>query len=200
VEYTSRVLMPILASSRVLDFPARSVAAAPSFAPSPLEDEVVKFFDQCRAPLVRYTRAIGLSAQDAEEIVQEVFIALFRHLQLDRSRSNLQAWIFRVAHNLALKQLQSNRKLPETLDWDADLVNSHPDGRLNPEERIASGQRQQRLRAILRALPKQDQCCLYLRAEGLRYREISRVLGISLGAVSNSITRSLMRLKSADGV
>ena len=192
--------MSILATERILALPAQSVASAPSLASSPLEDEVVKFFDQCRAPLLRYTCAIGLSAQDAEEIVQEVFLALFRHLQLDKSRSNLQAWIFRVAHNLALKQLQSNRKFPETLEWDADLVNNHPDGRLNPEERVASGQRKQRLRAVLQALPKQDRCCLYLRAEGLRYREISRVLGISLGAVSNSITRSLVRLKSVDGV
>lgn len=192
--------MSILAPGRILAFPAATVPATTVGAPSPLEEEVLKFFDQCRAPLLRYTGAIGLCPQDSEEVVQEVFLALFRHLQLGKPRSNLQAWIFRVAHNLALKQLQSNRKLPETLDWDADLANSHPDGRLNPEERVVSGQRQRRLHAILQALPKQDQCCLYLRAEGLRYREISRVLGISLGAVSNSVTRSLMRLRSLDGV
>jgi RNA polymerase sigma-70 factor (ECF subfamily) len=54
------------------------------------------------------------------------------------------------------------------------------------------------LLAVLRALPEQDQYCLYLRAEGLRYREISEVLGISLGTVSNSLGRSLGRLGRAD--
>jgi RNA polymerase sigma-70 factor (ECF subfamily) len=63
---------------------------------------------------------------------------------------------------------------------------------------VLCAQRQSRLRAVLAALPEQDQCCLRLRAEGLRYREISRVLGISLGAVSLSLTRSLTRLGFAD--
>jgi RNA polymerase sigma-70 factor (ECF subfamily) len=48
------------------------------------------------------------------------------------------------------------------------------------------------------ALPKQDRMCLYLRAEGLRYREIANVLGMSLGAVSTSLTRSLERIGRAD--
>jgi len=68
----------------------------------------------------------------------------------------------------------------------------------NPEERLAGSQRQEKLMAVMRALPEQDQCCLYLRFEGLRYREIGDVLGISLGAVSNSILRSLGRLGRAD--
>jgi RNA polymerase sigma-70 factor (ECF subfamily) len=54
--------------------------------------------------------------------------------------------------------------------------------------------------AVLHALPEQDQACLYLRAEGLRYREIADVLDISLGSVSISLTRSLARLHRADGV
>jgi RNA polymerase sigma-70 factor (ECF subfamily) len=48
-------------------------------------------------------------------------------------------------------------------------------------------------------LPEQDRCCLGLRAEGLRYREIAKVLGMSLGAVSVSLQRSLARLGRADG-
>jgi len=50
-----------------------------------------------------------------------------------------------------------------------------------------------------RALQEQDRCCLHLRAEGLRYREIGRVLGMSVGAVSLSLQRSLARLSRADG-
>ena len=69
----------------------------------------------------------------------------------------------------------------------------------NPEEQLAGKQRQSRLRAVLRILPEQERYCLYLRAEGLRYREIASVLGISLGAVSISLTRSLARLERADG-
>ena len=59
-------------------------------------------------------------------------------------------------------------------------------------------ERQQRLLAVVRAMPEQDQCCLSLRAEGLRYRDIAEVLGISLGSVANSLERSLSRLTRAD--
>jgi RNA polymerase sigma-70 factor (ECF subfamily) len=68
----------------------------------------------------------------------------------------------------------------------------------NPEEQLLSLHRQRRLLAVVHALPEQDRCCLRLRAEGLRYREIADVLGISLGAVSMSLTRSLARLMCAD--
>jgi RNA polymerase sigma-70 factor (ECF subfamily) len=68
----------------------------------------------------------------------------------------------------------------------------------NPEELAAGKQRQKRLRAVVRALPEQDRRCLYLRADGLRYREITDVLGMSLGAVAQSLERSLARLSRAD--
>jgi RNA polymerase sigma-70 factor (ECF subfamily) len=55
------------------------------------------------------------------------------------------------------------------------------------------------LLAVVDALPDDDQSCLRLRAEGLRYREIAAVLNMSLGAVSISLTRSLARLMRADG-
>jgi RNA polymerase sigma-70 factor (ECF subfamily) len=61
-----------------------------------------------------------------------------------------------------------------------------------------SRQRQQHLMAVLQALPERDRCCLGLRLEGLRYREIAPVLGMSLGAVSISLTRSLARLMRAN--
>ena len=72
------------------------------------------------------------------------------------------------------------------------------DESLNPEEQFFHDRRTKRLAAVLAALPETDQYCLRLRAEGLRYREIASALGISLGAVSLSLTRSLGRLVRAD--
>jgi RNA polymerase sigma-70 factor (ECF subfamily) len=70
---------------------------------------------------------------------------------------------------------------------------------LNPEEELAGAQRRQRLLEAVADLTEADRCCLYLRAEGLRYRQIADVLGISLGGVSLSLARSLNRLAEADG-
>jgi RNA polymerase sigma-70 factor, ECF subfamily len=166
---------------------------------SPLEAEVVALFDQLRDPLLRYLLSFRLLVvQDGDEIIQEAFLALFQHLQRGRSRHNLRAWLFRVSHNLALKRLQRSRRDSENL---AELSHSAgamtADPALNPEDAFARVQLQRRLLAVVRALPEPDQHCLALRAEGLRYREIAEILGMSLGAVAKSLERSLARVARA---
>jgi RNA polymerase sigma-70 factor (ECF subfamily) len=151
-------------------------------------------FDQFRASLLRYVVGFRLSGHDAEEIVQEVFLSLCRHLRIGRSRSNLPGWLFRVAHNLALKRRYSDQRMKQLHSEGVVVAEARSDPDPSPEEQLISAQREQRLMAVLRILPEQDQCCLRLRAEGLRYREIAKVVGISLGSVSISLSRSLARL------
>ena len=167
-------------------------------APAPLEYEVVELFTQFRGPLLRYVSALGLALHDGEEIVQEVFVALFQHLRQGKPKTNLKGWVFRVAHNLALKQRIRNgrrEKLHRPEDESMECL-AHE---LNPEEHIAGAQRRERLLAIVETLPETDRCCLYLRAEGLRYRQIAEVLEISLGGVSLALGRALARLSQVDG-
>jgi len=162
--------------------------------PPRIEAAVMELFEEFRNPLLRYSLSLGLTVHDAEEVIQEVFLALFRHLQLGRSRRNLRGWLFRVAHNLALKQRLANRTLTVL---DTRIAEEQVDPTPSPEEEASTVQRCHRLLAVVQALPDNDQSCLRLRAEGLRYREIATVLGISLGAVSISLTRSLARLTRA---
>jgi RNA polymerase sigma-70 factor, ECF subfamily len=191
------MLLPPRNFAAELSFPIAAPAAA-SAKPSEIECEVINLFDQYRNPLLRYVLSFGLYLHDAEEVTQEVFLALFRHLQRGKSRRNLRGWIFRVAHNLALKQRATNKRIQAALDDDSTIAHTKLDAAPNPEEQMTSGQTVLRLRTVLRALPEQDRCCLSLRAEGLRYREIAATLGISLGSVSLSLTRSLARLESAE--
>lgn len=159
--------------------------------------EVLGLFEEHHDRLLGYVLTFGLKRQDGEEIVQEVFLSLFRHLELGRSRSNLRAWLFAVAHNLALKQRIANQRWHTQIDDGAGMVEQHRDPTPNPEEQAVTAQRQRRLLAIVEALPEQDRWCLYLRSEGLRYREIARTVGISLGSVSISLSRSFARLMRA---
>jgi RNA polymerase sigma-70 factor, ECF subfamily len=192
--------MPIqpIGSTNELHFTAGAVAVS-SRKPSEVEREVMGLFEEFRNPLLRYVLSFGIPVHDAEEVVQEVFLALFRHLQIGRSRDNLRGWLFRVGHNLALKQRQTNRRLYEVMAADSATAEKQCDPAPNPEEQVSFAQRRRRLLAVLNALPEEDQCCLRLRAEGLRYREIASVLGISLGAVSTSLARSLARFVRAEG-
>jgi RNA polymerase sigma-70 factor (ECF subfamily) len=179
-----------------LPFAETATAAA---RPSRVEEDVVAFFDQLRTPVLRYLLSFRIPAADAEEIVQEVFLALFHHLRQNKSRANLQGWIFKVAHHSALKHRLRLRRHSDRFSYSPDL-SAAPDSYPGPEETLAARQRQKKLLAVVHALPEQDQCCLSLRAEGLRYREIAEVLGISLGSVAASLEKSLSRLARAEQI
>lgn len=165
------------------------IPPADAYAPPvTLEEEVTGLFEQLRNPLFRYLLSLGLSTQDGEEVIQESFLALFQHLKNGKPRDNLRGWIFRVGHNRALKLRRRHRSQPVQAEGGA--VDGSPD----PEQQALHSQRQRRLSAVVRALPKQDRACLALRAEGIRYREIAEILGVSLGAVALSLERSLAKL------
>ncbi len=186
--------MPVRSNEPALELPfLTAVKEAASPFRSQVETEVAELFGQLRTPMLRYLLTFGVSVHDAEEIAQEVFLALFQHLRHDRDRSNLRGWIFRVAHNLALKRrTASQRQLAKSVIAD---VENRSDDALDPEQQLALLQKERKLRAVWRALPDTDQRCLSLRAEGLRYREIAEVLRLSLSAVSMSLTRSLARFE-----
>jgi RNA polymerase sigma-70 factor (ECF subfamily) len=163
-----------------------------------LEQEVLCLFDSLRGRLLRYATSFGLSTHDGEDVIQEAFLALFRHLQLERSRENLQGWLFRVTHNLALKRRTQNYSTKGIIETELEAGWEFRDPNPGPDEQLLFSERQARLTSVLNALPQTDRSCLCLRAEGLRYREISKVLGISLGSVASSIARSLARMERTE--
>lgn len=164
--------------------------------PSRLEDQVVRLFDDLRSPVLRYLVSLGLSPSEGEEIAQEVFLGLFRHLQQGKAQDHLRAWVFRVARNLALRRHRSKRRKPEELFGLSLVTHRDPvDPLPNPEEQTIHHNRHARLLAAFYALPELSQQTLHLRAEGLRYREIAEILGTSLTTVAVTISRSLERLQ-----
>lgn len=174
-------LLPIASAARSADARAK------------LHEEIANVFDQLRDPLLRYLWTFGLEVPDGEEVLQDVFLSLFRHLERGKPVDDVRGWLFRVAHNLALRRRDRARRAAET-QFDTGNEDRTADPAPNPEDRMADRQTRQRVLAVVEALPEQDRRCLFLRAEGLRYREIAGILDMSLGAVSVSLSRSLARI------
>jgi RNA polymerase sigma-70 factor (ECF subfamily) len=188
------------------DFPLDSDAlAVPSLADtrrsseSMVEEKVIGLFDELRIPLLRYLAGFPLSLQDSEDVIQEVFLALFRSLRSGKSHQNVRGWLFRAAHNLALKKHLRSRKNIENAGPLMAVEERVADPAPSPEDQFAFHQVQKRLLSVVRAMPEQNRWCLYLRAEGLRYREIAEVLDISLGSVALYLERSLAHIARAAG-
>ena len=194
--YTGRCAMAAAPQETALDL---TLAVPRREAPrAAVELEVLELFDECRGGVQRYVRSFGIEAADTEDVVQETFLALFRHLLRGGGRSNLRGWIFRVARNLALKRRAGQWRSARVV-LPAAGVPERCDPASNPEERLLAGQRQAQLHAVVRALPDRSRRCLQLRAEGLRYREIAGALGVSVGTVANALAHAALRVQRAEG-
>jgi RNA polymerase sigma-70 factor (ECF subfamily) len=149
------------------------------------------WFDELRVPVYRYLVCGGLGPADAEEVVQETFLRLYRHLSRSGSRTNLRGWIFEVARNAARDRRKSARwQRTVALDPAAGIV----DPGTGPEDQAILDQSERRLQAAIMRLSGQQRECILLRISGLRYREIAEVLGINVSSVGELVARATARL------
>lgn len=176
--------------------PLRASASSKEPPPGRTEDQIIQLFDELRAPVLRYLVSLGLLATEGEEIVQEVFLTLFRQSPRKAEGEHVRAWIFRVARNLALRCHRSRRRKPEDLFGLDFLPHQDPiDPQPTPEEQALNSDRRHRLTTAFNSFPDQVQQTLYLRAEGLRYREIAELLGVSSTTVARTVSQSLEKLQ-----
>lgn len=163
--------------------------------PNNLEIEVSRLYDELRASLHRWLLSRSVPPQEAEEIVQETFLRLYRHLCSGGGNENLRGWIFQVAHNLSLTLWKGRSRLIELSPeaWDT-LGQSTADNLLSPEDAILRKERLRRVYERFASLTPLQRDCVNLRLEGFRYREISGILDISTSTVSSSLRNAIVRL------
>ena len=153
--------------------------------------EATTLYRELRKPLLRYLAGLGLSIEEAQDVVQDAFLSLHQHLEAGGSQENIRGWMFRVAHNRARNyQTSYARRHGEPLGPAFDSV-SHE---ATPEEAVLAKEKFRRLDAAIRSLAAQERECLMLRAEGLRYREIGEVLGMATSTVGDTVERAIKKL------
>ena len=69
--------------------------------------EATTLYRELRKPLLRYLVCLGLSSDEAQDVVQDAFLSLHRHLASGGSQENIRGWLFRVAHNQARNRQNS---------------------------------------------------------------------------------------------
>ena len=153
--------------------------------------EATALYRELRKPLLRYLAGLGLSSEEAQDVVQDAFLSMHKHLTAGGSQENIRSWLFRVAHNRARNcQKSYARRLGGPLDPVSDLI-SHE---ATPEQAVLAKEKFDRLDKAIRSLAAPERECLMLRAEGLRYREIGEVLGIPTSTVSDTVDRAVKKL------
>ena len=159
-----------------------------------LHDQVTAFYEQYRSDVYRYLLLLGLRPAQAQDTSQECFLRMYSALRSGTEIRHPRAWVFTVAHNLALNLKQSESGV-YSLDPETELAAS-PNER-DPEQQVIERQRMDRLRGALGSLSEQQRHCLLLRAEGFRYREIADIIGVGTSTVGEFLRRAITRLRKA---
>ena len=129
--------------------------------------------------------------QEAEDLTQEVFLRLYTCLHQGQGIKNIRAWVFRVAHNLAIDRQKRKLVLGHL---DVTLWDLTQDPAPGAEQRLLDEDKDKRLHRALAQLSSREKECLELRAEGLSYQEIADVLEMRLPTLVKFLGRIIKKL------
>jgi len=145
--------------------------------------------ETCIPALRRYANALAYNSHDAEELVQDTLERALRKRRLWKPTSSVRAWLFTILHNLHANHVRKLSRQPgfSPLDDNLEKTNSPIDSTLqiNTIERA------------IRQLPDDQQYIILLVAlEGLKYKEVSNILGIPEGTVMSRLSRAREALRN----
>jgi RNA polymerase sigma-70 factor (ECF subfamily) len=152
------------------------------------ESSFLALYHRYRTPLFRFAWRLTGSVANAEDILQECFLALIEGASFDSDRGSLRAYLFGIARNLALKRMRLAERESEELE-DAE-------GDFGPLENLLSAERSEVVaRAVLALPPFQREALILFEYEELSLDEIALVAGIEAGAVKARLHRARETLR-----
>ena len=143
-----------------------------------------------------YTLGLRLlgSAESAEELTQDVFLAAWRKgSRFDSARGRLSTWLMAVAHNLAVDRLRHDRGAGRPI---LVLVDEVPEGAPSEEEELMVDRETAR-QALAGLSPTERRLLSLAYFQGWTAREIAEADGIPLGTVKTRLRTALIKLRNA---
>lgn len=142
-----------------------------------------------------HVRRVLLSHSDTDDVVQEVFIKIWKGLGNFRGESKLSSWIYRISFNEAINFLHAKKRLAGVpLDAVEKLIPSV----LQSDEHYSGDEIDRKLQAAVAALPeKQKQVFILKYFEDLMYSEIAEITGTSEGALKASYHHAVQKIQES---
>jgi len=146
---------------------------------------------ECIPVIRRYARALTNDMHRADDLVQDCLERAWSRLHQFQQGSNMRAWLFTIMHNIYANQARRYNKTPQLVDIDtiADFPCSNSRQELNLELYD--------LEYALQQLPhEQREVLLLVGLEGMRYQEVSDIIGIPVGTVMSRLYRAREKLRN----
>jgi RNA polymerase sigma factor (sigma-70 family) len=150
-------------------------------------------FDRYRSRLLAFCRSIVGSTEDAEDVLQDVFVAAHSAMLADERPINLKPWLYRIARNRSLNHLR--KPVADGQDT-MDLLPAS--GGSSTADTAASREEIRAIFADVSELPETQRAALVLREiDDLSYDEIAQALGTTLPSVKSLLVRARISLAEA---
>ena len=162
-----------------------------------LNERVTGLYQAHRDGVYRFLVAQGIPPPISQEITQDVFVKLFIALRDGDAIVSEQGWLYGVAAKSAVDHWRRERT-PVWVELDinsaSEIFRSQDP---TPEVAAARAEWLRRVAEALVKLPREQRMCVQLRSEGLRYREIARILGVAVSTASEWLSTAVERLRRA---
>lgn len=127
-----------------------------------------------------------------DDALQDTYVKAFRALPRFRGDSKVGTWLYRIAYNACLDELQRSRRVVELL---LDQAEGDAGAWTDPGEALAG---RNELAAALTALSTEERAAVLLvDAQGFDYRDASKVLGVPPGTIASRLHRARATLRQA---
>lgn len=152
-----------------------------------------KLLSECQRPLYSHIRNMVLNHDDADDIMQNTFIKVFRHLNGFKGESKLFSWMYRIATNEAITflNLKAKRNGITNLEQQTRMVNN-----LKADTWFDGDEIQLKLQKAVVGLPDKQQLVFRMKYfQEMKYEEMSEVLGTSVGALKASYHHAVKKIE-----
>ncbi|MGH2963281.1 MAG: RNA polymerase sigma factor, partial [Solirubrobacterales bacterium] len=147
-------------------------------------------FERYHARLLAFCQHMLSSREDAEDVLQEVFVAAHSAILSDNRSINARPWLYRIARNRCLNHLR--KPVPE--GQDTMDVHPHENG-ASTAERVQNREEFRQLVADVQMLPETQRTALLLReVDAMSYEEIAHAMGTTVPSVKSLLVRARITL------
>ncbi|MBI5507855.1 MAG: RNA polymerase sigma factor [Deltaproteobacteria bacterium] len=148
---------------------------------------------------MRFATAVTGSAATAEDVMQETFLAAYRHAGDFRGDASVKSWLMTITFRQALKSGRKRSGEPKEMEpLDALGAAAGWGAEEDPAAALDRHEGRAMLRTAMEGLSEEDRTMLVLRdLEGLSGKEVAQALDLSLAAVKSRLHRSRLHLAAA---
>ena len=160
--------------------------------------EALEVLQERYGPLLTSLAARQVGRPAAEEIVQDVFLTVWRHAHdFDRRRGTFRAWVVQIARRQTINELRRRRSRPEPdADPEGVLLNALPDQAPDVADQLVVDERRTAVRGAVGTLPQlQREAVALAFLDELTHREVARALRVPLGTTKTRIRSGLLNLR-----